>query len=297
MVSSPLGLNLRFHAPGDSGKNGGAAIRAVPITNRCNLAYDFCSRDRSAQPRWTVETAFQTLADFAQSGVLEVAAGGGEPWPSPTASTGLSERLGRARRPCTDHQRRALDARTAQHAWPPGEGAPSVYPQGSWAPEGAALLIRQRRRRFCGTFWRRRPPCPLCRRYCAAWRTWAVTTPRSCATSATTSLCTWTAQQEDASSRRSSCAARCASCLDLLWRPAARAAAALSPAPMGTAARAATFLVVTSDKRLKACSFHDATVPFTTVADAPAVYTTQSAPLGRSRRASGLCAALPRRPL
>ena len=64
------------------------------ITNRCNRACDFCSRDRAAPSMWTVDSALQTLSDFSRAGVLEVTFGGGEP----LAFRGfdeLIERLGR----------------------------------------------------------------------------------------------------------------------------------------------------------------------------------------------------------
>jgi MoaA/NifB/PqqE/SkfB family radical SAM enzyme len=50
------------------------------ITNLCNLACQFCSRDLTAKSAWTGDEAFQVLADLAQAGVLEVAFGGGEPF-------------------------------------------------------------------------------------------------------------------------------------------------------------------------------------------------------------------------
>jgi MoaA/NifB/PqqE/SkfB family radical SAM enzyme len=50
------------------------------ITNRCNLACTFCSRDVAADSAWTAETAFDALAELANAGVLEVAFGGGEPF-------------------------------------------------------------------------------------------------------------------------------------------------------------------------------------------------------------------------
>lgn len=49
------------------------------ITNACNLACTFCSRDVAADSAWTPDTAFTTLAQLADAGVLEVAFGGGEP--------------------------------------------------------------------------------------------------------------------------------------------------------------------------------------------------------------------------
>ncbi len=50
------------------------------ITNRCNLACAFCSRDLHAESAWTADEAFAMLADLARGGVLEVAFGGGEPF-------------------------------------------------------------------------------------------------------------------------------------------------------------------------------------------------------------------------
>jgi MoaA/NifB/PqqE/SkfB family radical SAM enzyme len=58
------------------------APRAIQfaITNRCNLACAFCSRDVAAESAWTVAAAFEVLAELARHGVLEVAFGGGEPF-------------------------------------------------------------------------------------------------------------------------------------------------------------------------------------------------------------------------
>lgn len=50
------------------------------ITNQCNLACTFCSRDVAAESSWTADSAFTVLAELADAGVLEVAFGGGEPW-------------------------------------------------------------------------------------------------------------------------------------------------------------------------------------------------------------------------
>ena len=58
------------------------APRAVQfgITNRCNLACSFCSRELGAESTWTADDAFVLLRGLAERGVLEVAFGGGEPW-------------------------------------------------------------------------------------------------------------------------------------------------------------------------------------------------------------------------
>ncbi len=57
------------------------APRAVQfaITNACNLTCAFCNRGHDARSTWTADEAFALLADLAHAGTLEVAFGGGEP--------------------------------------------------------------------------------------------------------------------------------------------------------------------------------------------------------------------------
>lgn len=50
------------------------------ITNACNLACSYCSRDIERPSTWTVTSAATMLEDLARAGVLEVAFGGGEPF-------------------------------------------------------------------------------------------------------------------------------------------------------------------------------------------------------------------------
>lgn len=50
------------------------------ITNACNLACEFCSRDTTRDSLWTVSSAAALLRGLAQAGTLEVAFGGGEPF-------------------------------------------------------------------------------------------------------------------------------------------------------------------------------------------------------------------------
>ena len=75
------GRNVRCDGPETAGLRP-VAPRVVQfgITNRCNLACRFCSRDRDAASAWTADSAFAMLAGLAAAGVLEVAFGGGEPW-------------------------------------------------------------------------------------------------------------------------------------------------------------------------------------------------------------------------
>ncbi|MBL8934964.1 MAG: radical SAM protein [Archangium sp.] len=74
------GLNVRVDSPATRSLKQ-AAPRTVlfGITNACNLTCGFCSRDPKAPSHWTPERAFQTLKAFEALGVLEVAFGGGEP--------------------------------------------------------------------------------------------------------------------------------------------------------------------------------------------------------------------------
>lgn len=62
--------NLRRQAP---------RVAMFGITNRCNLACGFCSRDTGRASAWNVSSAVEVLQDLARAGTLEVAFGGGEP--------------------------------------------------------------------------------------------------------------------------------------------------------------------------------------------------------------------------
>jgi MoaA/NifB/PqqE/SkfB family radical SAM enzyme len=72
------------------------------ITNVCNLACTFCSRDLEATSAWTRDSAFALLRDLATRGTLEVAFGGGEPLAfkvllSDTTITSLAPYVGQVR--------------------------------------------------------------------------------------------------------------------------------------------------------------------------------------------------------
>lgn len=67
------------------------------ITNHCNLACGYCSRDAEARSAWTVESAARLLEGLEAHGLLEVAFGGGEPFAF-RGFDALVERLGRTTR-------------------------------------------------------------------------------------------------------------------------------------------------------------------------------------------------------
>lgn len=60
------------------------------VTNNCNLACTFCSRDVAVKSEWTAEEVFTLLKELSGYGVLEVAFGGGEPWLFPNFSELIS---------------------------------------------------------------------------------------------------------------------------------------------------------------------------------------------------------------
>ncbi|NTX04591.1 radical SAM protein [Myxococcus sp. CA040A] len=69
-VDGPRTRHLRRRAP---------RLVLFGITNACNLACTFCSREREAKSEWTVDSAFDVLSGLARAGTLEVSFGGGEP--------------------------------------------------------------------------------------------------------------------------------------------------------------------------------------------------------------------------
>lgn len=74
------GTQVRFEAP-ETASLRQRAPRSVQfgITNACNLACAFCSRDLGRASTWSVDDAFALLAELDVRGVSEVAFGGGEP--------------------------------------------------------------------------------------------------------------------------------------------------------------------------------------------------------------------------
>jgi len=79
-VHRKTGTNLRMDGPATRHlRRRAPRLVLFGITNACNLACTFCSRDREARSEWTVDSAFELLSGLARAGTLEVAFGGGEP--------------------------------------------------------------------------------------------------------------------------------------------------------------------------------------------------------------------------
>lgn len=70
LIRGPSTRRLRATAP---------RVVMFGLTNACNLRCGFCSRDAGAANRWDETSAFEILAGLGARGVLEVAFGGGEP--------------------------------------------------------------------------------------------------------------------------------------------------------------------------------------------------------------------------
>lgn len=123
-----------------------AAQRRAPrlvlfgITNHCNLACGFCSRDVHATSDWTVESAFEVLAGLARAGTLEVAFGGGEP----LAFRGFEQLVERlvTETPLAVHlttNATLLDERRLEKLRGLGEIRVSIYDDNPWEERGALL--------------------------------------------------------------------------------------------------------------------------------------------------------------
>lgn len=122
-------------------------VRRVPrtvlfgLSNACNLACSFCSRDAAAPSTWTPDSAFGMLAGLARHGVLEVAFGGGEPFVAPgfeALLARLAEETALVANVTTNGTR--LDAaRAARLRGRVGEVRVSLYDDNPWERVGHVL--------------------------------------------------------------------------------------------------------------------------------------------------------------
>jgi hypothetical protein len=84
----PTGTHVRVQTEGTRHlRRQAPRVVLFGVTNACNLACGFCSRDRGAPSLWTLPEAADVLRGLAAAGTLEVAFGGGEPF----AFRGFSE--------------------------------------------------------------------------------------------------------------------------------------------------------------------------------------------------------------
>lgn len=74
LCEGPETEHLRQRAP---------RVVQLGLTNHCNMACEFCSRDTSAASTWSADDLVRFAHELADAGVLEIAFGGGEPWAFP----------------------------------------------------------------------------------------------------------------------------------------------------------------------------------------------------------------------
>lgn len=273
--------HLRMRAP---------RVVQFSITNRCNLACGFCSREVTAPSHWTVDSAFQFLAEMADAGLLEVAFGGGEPFVFrgfPLLVRRLREETALAVNVTTNGT--ALTRERLREVRPfLGELRLSLYEDNAWR-DSLALLVSERLR--FGVNWLVTPRThrdveavvlELVSRGCRDVLLLNYKGPDS----------TLHLSREDASELGArvknlarALVGRCDVKLDVCWGEA------LAPVPRlfakGDCGAGREFLVVTSDRRIAPCSFHDRSFPFQTAADVLALWTTRRHELRAPARING----------
>ena len=260
------------------------------ITNLCNLACAFCSRDRVAESAWTSDEAFDFLADMARFGVLEVAFGGGEPF----AFRGFAELVARLHdeTPLAVHATTngllLNPARIRALAGKLGELRLSLYDDNDWR-RSVALLVAERVR-FGVNVLVLPERLPLveslvfelvelgCRdilllSYNGRDRARHLTGAQSADLASRVKLL----HRALRSSARVS--------LDVCWGDRMISVPRLFVKQDCGAGR--DFVVVTSDKRLMPCSFHDWSRPIVSASDVMHVWREERATLGSPSRIAG----------
>jgi MoaA/NifB/PqqE/SkfB family radical SAM enzyme len=263
------------------------------ITNQCNLACAFCSRDVVTESAWTVESAFTLLSELASAGVLEVAFGGGEPWTF-RGFAALVRRL-HAETPLavnfTTNGIALTRARLAEIAGCYGQIRVSLYDDNAWrdrvalcantgARFGVNYLVTPARLRDLET-------------------TILELVALGCRDVLLLSYNGRDASLHLSSSEVAALAARVQTlrralnirlALDVCWGERLEAVPRLfSKADCGAGSE---FLVVTSDRRVMPCSFHHVALPFETAADVLEIWRSRQALLSSPSQLPG-CARIP----
>lgn len=269
------GLNVRFDGPATR-KIRRRAPRTLlfGITNRCNLACEFCSRDRAAASAWDQESAHAALVEFAAAGVLEVAFGGGEP----LAFRGFDRLLERLREdtPLALHvttNGALLTPERADRLAPLlGELRLSIYEGAPWA---AAIVRAVRGGAQVGANVLCTPArldgLPALLRRLTDLGVRDVALLRYVGEDPTLHLGAGGEARLAAAIHASPLPVRVSTCFgDRLHVPLLLG---------GACGAGSEFLTITSDRRLRACSFHEASIPFTSVDEALSIYRASQARL------------------
>ena len=286
ICDGPETTHLRMRAP---------RVVQFAITNACNLACTFCSRDASAESAWTAESAFGVLRDLAAEGTLEVAFGGGEP----LVFKGFSDLVRRLDEETalavslTTNGTRLTDALLATLVPHVGQIRLSLYDDMDHRPIVARLVAH--RARF-GVNWLVTPArlsrvedlvFDLLQRGCRDVLLLAYNGPDR-------ALHLGSAQAADLAGRVRALgrglAGRMMLKLDVCWGDRMEAVPRLleaGPCPAGR-----EFVVLTSDRRLAPCSFHHLSFPVSSATDVLRAWAEQRAALASPAREPG-CARTP----
>lgn len=260
------------------------------LTNRCNLACGFCSRDKSAESRWTADSAFEYLAALAAAGVLEVAFGGGEPFVFPGA-VDLVRRLYRETSLAVSLTTNGLlldDDRLRSIRGHVGQVRVSLYEDNDWRAT-LERLVRHRVR--FGVNLLVTPE-----RVDALEETVVDLVGRGCADIL---LLSYNGSDEiqhldaEATERLANRVARLSTALrgraeiklDVCWGERMQAVPQLFERE--DCGAGVDFLVITSDKHVAPCSFHDVAIPAPTAADALRIWREHRAVLVNPAREPG----------
>lgn len=281
LCDGPEVEHLRMRAP---------RVVQFAITNACNMACGFCSRDASDESRWTEESAFELLAALDRAGTLEVAFGGGEPLVF-RAFVPLVERLHRETRLAvsfTTNGTRLTHETLSRLAKHTAQVRLSIYDDNDH-PRSSALL-REHRVRWGANYLVTPARLPTLE------ATVFALVERGChnvlllAYNGDDVSMHLSRRESDAMQARVAALAtalrgRASIELDVCWGDRMQRVPQLirsDGCPAGT-----EFVVVTSDRRLAACSFHHASFAFEDAEDLLRVWRAHRSALGAPARAPG----------
>lgn len=248
------------------------------ITNHCNLACHFCSRDLHATSAWTLDSAYSMLAGLARAGVLEVAFGGGEPLAFKGIET-LIARLGRDTSLAlhvTTNGSLLTPARLDQLAPWLGEIRLSIYDDNHWP--ASCELLAQKAVRFAANVLvspARMAALPALLQRLAALGCSDVALLSYVGPERHLHLSAEDERQLSAVVQASPLRVRLSVCLGDRLDPLPRLFAGTD----GDCGAGHDFVVLNSERKLKACSFHQQEFPVQTPDDVLRVWRAQRASL------------------
>ncbi|APR77618.1 Coenzyme PQQ synthesis protein E [Minicystis rosea] len=286
LCDGPEVAHLRRRAP---------RVVQLGITNVCNLACTFCCRELDAASAWTVESALAMLADLARAGVLEVAFGGGEPFAF-RGIEALAQRL-HAETPLalsfTTNGLLLTRARLRAIAGTYGQIRVSAYDDNDW--EKSIALLADERARF-GLNWLVTPErLPWLERVVLRAVDLGCTDILLLSYNGRDVAQHLTALQSRDLARRVGALARglgrrAVVKLSVCWGERLDAVPRLFSGD--DCGAGLDFVVLTSDRRVQPCSFHERAFPVQTAADVIAVWERERASLAAPAQIPG-CARLP----